>query len=126
MDKEQVDAIRPKDIVMFLNSPLAKRMKRAKSLNRLFREQPFVIGMPQDGEMILVQGIIDAYFTEDDGITIVDYKTDRVSNDEMLINRYRAQLEYYGKALSQITGRPIKALTIYSSCLQREIIIPSL
>ena len=42
----------------------------------------------------------------------------------MLINRYRTQLEYYGAALSQITGKKIKALVIYSTCLGREIKIP--
>ena len=72
---------------------------------------------------ILIQGIIDAYFVEDDEITIVDYKTDSVTNAQMLINRYKPQLEYYGRALSQITGKKIKALTIYSSRLREEIVV---
>jgi ATP-dependent helicase/nuclease subunit A len=125
MDKDQIDAIRPADVVKFLSSPLATRMKAAKASKNLFREQPFVIGIPEEGETILVQGIIDAYFVEDDGISIVDYKTDHGVSEEMLINRYRAQLEYYGKALNQITGKPIKALTIYSTALGREIDIPN-
>lgn len=124
MDKDMIDAIRPKDVAFFLNSPLGKRMKQARSQNTLFREQPFVIGIPESGETVLVQGIIDAYFIEDDGITIVDYKTDHVSSPEILINRYRAQLEYYGMALNKITGKPIKALTIYSTHLRSEIVIP--
>ncbi len=123
MDKEQTDAIRPDDVAFFLNSELAKRMRSARSAGRLFREQPFVIGIPQDGETVLVQGIIDAYFTEDDGITVVDYKTDRVTGEEMLIKRYRAQLEYYGKALSQITGKSVKALIIYSTHLRSAICV---
>ena len=124
MDKDQVDAIRPGDVAKFLNSELAQRMKKAKATDRLFREQPFVIGVPKDGETVLVQGIIDVYFVEDDGITIVDYKTDSHVSEEMLINRYRAQLEYYGTALGQITGKNIKALVIYSTSLGRQIIIP--
>ncbi len=123
MDKDQVNAVNPSDVKTFLESALARRMADANRNKKLFREQPFVIGVPEDGEMILVQGIIDAYFIEEDGITIVDYKTDRVSNDKMLVDRYQTQLEYYGKALSQITGLPIKALTIYSTCLKREIVI---
>ena len=115
------DAIRPDDVAFFLNSPLGKRMKAAHERGSLFREQPFVIGVPQEGETVLVQGIIDAYFTEEDGITVVDYKTDRVSDAKMLINRYREQLEYYGMALSKITGLPVKALTIYSTGLREEI-----
>ncbi len=123
MDADQVAAIRPDDVALFLNSPLGRRMRDAKTAGTLFREQPFVIGVPEDGEIVLVQGIIDAYFTEDDGITIVDYKTDRVDSEDQLINRYRAQLEYYGMALSQITKRPIKALAIWSTRLRKEIII---
>lgn len=123
MDKEMIDAIRPDDVAYFLNSGLGKKMGDAKRAGRLFREQPFVIGIPQSNETVLVQGIIDAYFTGDDGITVVDYKTDHVSDPAILINRYRSQLEYYGKALSQITGQPVAALIIYSTCLKQEITI---
>ena len=125
MEKEQVDAIRPDDVAFFLNSELASRMKAAKASGRLFREQPFVIGVPEGGETVLVQGIIDAYFTDDDGITVVDYKTDHVTGEEMLIKRYRTQLEYYGTALSQITGRPVRSLVIYSTHLRSAICVSS-
>ena len=121
MDKDEAEAVRPEDVAFFLNSPLGRRMKEAKGAGKLFREQPFMIGADEDGETILVQGIIDAFFTEEDGITVVDYKTDSVSDGDMLVNRYRTQLEYYGKALSQITGKKIKALTIYSTKLRKEI-----
>ena len=123
IEREQADAIDPDDVAAFLNSPLGARMQTARSAGKLYREQPFVIGVPESGEMILVQGIVDAYFIEDDGITIVDYKTDRVRDGKELIDRYRTQLEYYAKALSQITGARIKALIIYSTRLRREIVI---
>ena len=125
IDRQQLGAIRPGDVAHFLNSPLGKRMKNAKASGKLYREQPFVIGIPDSGETVLIQGIIDAYFTEDDGITVVDYKTDRVSDEETLVVRYRAQLEYYGRALFQITHVPVKALMIYSTCLGREITVES-
>ena len=123
MDRQQADAVRPEDVAAFLNSPLGDRMRAAGRAGTLFREQPFVIGMDMEGETVLVQGIIDAYFTGDDGITIVDYKTDRVDSPDMLTDRYRKQLEYYGIALSQITKIPVKALTIYSTRLRREIVM---
>lgn len=119
MDEDQADAVNPADVAFFLNSDLGKRMKKAKESGNLFREQPFVFGM--DG--ILIQGIIDAYIVEEDGITIIDYKTDHVTDADMLISRYRTQLEYYGRALSQITWKRIKALTIYSSRLREEIVL---
>ncbi|MCR5686968.1 MAG: helicase-exonuclease AddAB subunit AddA [Lachnospiraceae bacterium] len=121
MDGAEADAIRAADVAAFLNCPLGRRMKNAAVEGRLFREQPFVIGADEDGETILVQGIIDAFFTEPDGITVVDYKTDRVDREEMLVNRYRTQLEYYGRALSQITGMRVKALSIYSTRFRKQI-----
>lgn len=138
LDIEQANAINDEDVAFFLNSPLGRRMKEAKDKDQLYREQPFILGVgaekvyPQfygNSENtsfipeILVQGIIDAYFIEDDGITIVDYKTDSVTSSQILINRYRAQLEYYGMALSRITGKNIKSLVIYSSRLREEIVI---
>ena len=123
ISKAEADAIKPDDVAYFLNSPLGKRMGAAAEAGMLYREQPFVIGVPDRGETVLIQGIIDAYFIEDDGITIVDYKTDRVSDEEVLIKRYKEQLVYYGRALSQITGNCVKALTIYSTALGREIVI---
>jgi len=126
MDPDQVRAIRPEDVACFLNSTLARRMYRAKTNNTLYREQPFVIGISDpagSGETILVQGIIDAYFVEDGNIVIVDYKTDSVTDEKMLIDRYRTQLEYYGKALTQITGMPVRELIIYSTRLRRQIVL---
>lgn len=62
-------------------------MKTAAEQNALYREQPFVIAQKMNQieaawngeETVLVQGIIDAYFIEDDEIVLVDYKTDKVS-----------------------------------------------
>ncbi len=121
MDKDMVNAIRPEEVAAFLNSPLGARMRMAKIRGELFREQPFVIGIEEDGETILVQGIIDAYFIENGHITVVDYKTDRVDDAGMLINRYKTQLEYYGTALERITHLPVVELIIYSTRLKQEI-----
>ena len=53
--------------------------------------------------MVLIQGIIDAYFEEDgEIIVILDYKTDRVQTEAELKDRYREQLRLYTKALEQI------------------------
>ena len=68
-----------------------------------------------------MQGIIDAYFTEPDGIVIVDYKTDYVKTGKELLDKYRKQLDYYGLALERLTGQKVKEKVIYSFCL-REIL----
>ena len=74
-----------------------------------------------EGEMILVQGIIDVYFEEDDGLVVLDYKTDKVYRAEELVEKYHAQLEYYAKALEQVLGKKVKEKIIYSFALQKEI-----
>lgn len=147
IDKQQADAIRPSDIAYFLNSDIGRRLYKAKQNGTLYREQPFGIGiaksevqdifygkteddsevkaevaMTDDGqELVLVQGIIDAFIIEEDGILILDYKTDNVDNEDTLKGRYREQLEWYKRALSQITGNSVTALVIYSSRLRKAI-----
>ncbi len=83
------------------------------------RETPRAADSSSD--MVLVQGIIDAYFVEDGAVTVVDYKTDRVSDGQILIDRYRTQLEYYAQALRRLRGLPVDDIVIYSFCLGEEI-----
>ena len=129
---EQGKYVKPAVIWAFLQSDLGRRMTQAEAQERLYKERQFVMGIPADQlnqgdsqELVLLQGIIDAYLEEADGLTLVDYKTDRVAAGEerILINRYRVQLKYYQKALEQITGKPVKQTLIYSIALQKEIMI---
>ena len=135
MTSEMAASIRISDILLFLESGSGKRMSEAAVKGRLWREQPFVLGVDADQiypgfsgesgsqkkEVILVQGIIDAYFEEEDGIVVLDYKTDRVKNAEQLKERYHAQLEYYAQALEGLLGKPVKEKIIYSFTLREEI-----
>ena len=75
------------------------------------------------GETILVQGIIDAYFETDEGLVLVDYKTDKVEmpDGSDLVEKYRVQLDYYAKALTRLTGQPVAEKLIYSFALHREL-----
>lgn len=121
MTQEEKELVSAPDICRFLESPLGERMAIARKENRLHREKQFVMGVParemgdwDSDELVLIQGIIDAYFEEEDGLVLVDYKTDYVKSEEMLIKRYKAQLDYYEKALSQILGKPVKERILYS------------
>jgi ATP-dependent helicase/nuclease subunit A len=130
MTQEEADAIRPDDFRRFLATRTGQRMSRAASAGRLHREQPFVLGVPASDihsewnpqETVLVQGIIDAYFQEEDGsIVLLDYKTDRVAEPQELIRRYAAQLAYYAAALERLTGCKVTDRIIYSFHFGREI-----
>lgn len=129
MMRFDADTVNPYEIYVFCQSSLCRRMITAGKEGRLFREQPFVIAKPA-GEIseeyesyreVLVQGIMDVYFEESDGLVLADYKTDRVKTKEELINRYKVQLQTYGEALEQMTGKKVKERVIYSFCLGEEI-----
>ena len=64
----------------------------------------------------MIQGIIDCYFEEGDGIVLIDYKTDFLLNDEeeILIKRYESQLNLYKEAIERITDKSVKEVYIYS------------
>ena len=64
---------------------------------------------------------------EEDGLVLVDYKTDRIreGEEEILKNRYQVQINYYTRALEQMTGKKVKEAVIYSLSLQKEVIVSS-
>ena len=132
MTEQEAECIRIWDIRRFVESGLGQRMKKAAMKKHLYREQPFVIqrsaSMLDDGwknETVLVQGIIDAYFMEEEEIVLVDYKTDRVrrGQEQKLIDLYHVQLEDYARALERMTGKRVKEKIIYSFTLQKEILL---
>lgn len=114
----------------FAESPLGQRMRKAQKENRLHREQQFVMGIPakdmgkgDSEELVLIQGIIDAWIEEPEGLVLIDYKTDRVNpgDEELLISRYGTQLDYYSRALEQIKKKPVREKILYSLTLQKSI-----
>ncbi len=125
LTRAQADVVRPYDIYAFGKTKLAERMTAARKKGKLYTEQPFVIKLPacdldlgyQSREPVLIQGIIDAYFYEEDGIVVVDYKTDYVKEGEELLEKYGRQLDYYETALEKLTGKKVKEKVIYSFCL---------
>lgn len=131
MPKEYVAAVFPWKIADFMYSDIAKRMIRAKQKGMLYKEQPFVLGVsanrvdpsyPKE-ETVLVQGIIDVFFEEEDGLVVLDYKTDYVETEDELRERYRTQIDYYAEALEQMTGKKIKEKQLYSFALKRSVSI---
>lgn len=114
---------RPKLIEQFISSDVAARMAHADKRGDLYKEKPFVM----DYEGVLVQGIIDVFWLENDKIVLLDYKTDRVNAAKELIDRYSTQLKLYADALGRIfstDGQSIQAdeRLIYSFHLQQTIV----
>ncbi len=129
LSEEYRAAVRDIKVADFLQTSLAARMIAADRQGKLFKEQPFVIGLGADRlgegfspeETILIQGIIDVFFEEDGQLVVMDYKTDAVKTPAELLDRYRKQLDYYEEALEQLTGKRVKEKIIYSFALNKEI-----
>lgn len=136
LPKEYAEAVSESKICRFLESDSAGRMARAAQRGQLYREQPFVLGIPAsrlreefpESETVLMQGIIDVFWEEEDGIVVLDYKTDAVQLPEELVKRYHVQLDCYAQALERIytdpvsrEGRRVKEKVIYSFKLGEEI-----
>ncbi|MCR4690191.1 MAG: helicase-exonuclease AddAB subunit AddA [Lachnospiraceae bacterium] len=131
MQQEQVDLVDREKIRRFLATEEAARMSRATKKGLLLKEQPFVYMIPAnrirehfpESEGVMIQGVIDVYWEEEDGITILDYKTDRVQNEQELTERYHTQLAYYKGALEQFSQKKVKEMILYSFCLQKSVML---
>ena len=109
---QQGEAVNPADILGFFQSGLGQRLRKSQRVEREFK---FSLLAPaadyydgaEPGEEVLLQGVVDCWFTEADGtVTVVDFKTDRVSEHTVThrAEEYRPQLDAYTRALSQAAG----------------------
>ncbi|MGL5085500.1 MAG: helicase-exonuclease AddAB subunit AddA, partial [Clostridium sp.] len=138
LTEEEIKIVRPIKIQLFFKSSLGKRMLVAYNNNYMVqRELPFFTevcstdvdkSLPKEiyeNEMVRLQGIIDCFFEEEDGIVLLDYKTDYVEegNEEELRERYKMQIQYYKDAIEKITGKNVKQSYLYLFYLDKEIIM---
>ena len=132
LEEEAFAQIDPGLLWNMILTPLGARMVQAYREGQLFRERQFIIGIPakelgkgSSDELVMVQGVIDAWIEEADGLILIDYKTDRVprgtAGREILVNRYRTQLACYKKALEQVTGKKVKESVLFSLALLEAI-----
>ena len=110
----QGEAVEPEKVAAFFASGLGRALRTSPTLRREFK---FSILVPAAdyyqeagaGEQVLLQGVVDCFFEEQDGLTVVDFKTDHVFGEELLrrAEAYRPQLAAYSRALGEITGKPV-------------------
>ena len=105
-----------------LNSPI---VRRAVSSARLWREVP-VLAPIDEG---VLEGFIDLLFEEEDGLVVVDYKTDALESQEQIdrsMERYRLQGGAYALALQKTTGRSVKKVVFLFPQPQQEVFVEDL
>jgi ATP-dependent helicase/nuclease subunit A len=119
---EQAEVINLDLLIAFVQSDLGQRIRVAKKLER---EVPFSLCIPAsvayvdwkgEDEPVLVQGIIDCLFEDEQGLILVDYKTDGITDRfkggftearPILEKRYKVQIDLYTKAIEQIYKVPV-------------------
>ena len=108
--------IRPEIAARFFASEIGKRMLASPEVHR---EWDFNLYL-KDREMIL-QGMIDCAFREGNGWILLDYKTDRIRDEQAFLEEYRPQLEWYAVALRELTGRPVYESWLYALSVDKAI-----
>lgn len=118
LTQAQRRGVREGMITRFFESEIGRRML---SSERVEREWPFnlrmsagevlsssELGENSTGERMLVQGVIDCCFIDDGGWVLIDYKTDREDDMDLLRERYISQLNLYTRALDEVTHMPVR------------------
>ena len=120
--EEAAEAVDKDAVKRFFESGVYDRIENAKELRR---EMRFLSEIPArridetlEGELgntpVIVQGAVDLCFEEEDGIVVLDFKTDKADNLETLKETYSEQLNIYATAVEKIMGKPVKEKIIYS------------
>lgn len=117
---EQGEAADAAVIARFLQSPLAARIRAGANLRREYRFSILRAARDFDPsaaaeDRVLLQGVVDCFFEEPEGVVVLDFKTDRVTAETLEERRehYRPQLEAYAAALSRILEKPVKEKLLY-------------
>lgn len=125
LSKQESESINTKKILTFLSSEIVKRIKLSDSV---YKETPFVMGLSPyeilgneyininaDDNNILVHGIIDLYFEENNNLILLDYKTDYIENNNIneILDKYKIQINLYKKALELSTGKKVSEAGLY-------------
>lgn len=132
LTSEQENSLNYAAVAEFFQSPIGRKMKRAE---KVIRECPFSLVLDADQvypsweqqdrdekEQVLVQGVVDCIIEDGQGLTLLDYKTDRLSARfpeegqarEELIRRYHIQLDLYRQAIERIWRRPVARVGLYA------------
>lgn len=112
-------------VAAFFRSDLGRRAAGASGRGALHKEEPFTLAIDEDGD-VLVQGVIDCWFSEPDGAVLIDYKSSRIDEDlplareeERLRRQYEAQIDIYARALEAAGRGPVKEAYLYLLAVDR-------
>ena len=123
--QEEADLIDCKKLFNFFSSPLGKKLITSTNVLREFKfsilDDAAKYFSETQGEEILLQGVVDCAIIDEDGIVVLDFKTDFVTEDSIagVAESYRSQIEVYAEALKRIFQIPVKSVILYFFSLNR-------
>ena len=122
LSERDARAVKVDSVRSLMQSPLGARLYDAELAGTVRREFRFSLLFPASrlfgGDVtdeVLLQGVVDCWWEEDDGVVILDYKTDRIPKDAVpeRTEYYASQLRAYGEAMARITGKPVKERLLF-------------
>lgn len=120
--QEELRAIDVRTISSYFASTLGNRMLQSDHVRR---EWAFNLRLTGEQAMLL-QGVIDCAFEENGAWVLVDYKTDRVDDAQALVARYAEQVAWYARALTEITGKPVRERWLYALRAEEALAVPEI
>lgn len=118
LTQEEADTVDSDKILAFFHTDLGRKIRNGKVLREfkfsiLEDASRYFAGL--EDEQLMLQGVVDCALLEPDGLNIVDFKTDRISTDELgeATEKYREQVHAYARAVSRIFKQPIKSVCLY-------------
>ncbi len=133
LSEKECEALDKKRIAGFFSTEIFERLIKS---DKIYREFSFNASLPvtdiypdvdikeAKDETILIEGVVDCAFEENGKLVIIDFKTDRASSGEELIEEYGPQLDTYRKCMSKVLGIPVSETVIYSFALGKTVNIP--
>ena len=126
MSLDEAETININWIVKFIQSDIFKEIYIANKSEKLFKEKAIDYNIKlknlfrdeniSEDEKIMVVGIIDLFFENENGeIILLDYKTDYVTKEnlEEVKERYKVQLDLYKSAIEDISGKKVAKKGLY-------------
>ena len=119
LKQEEADLVNISKIAAFFGSEIGTKLRNGVAHLREFKfsilDAGNHYGEGLEEEKVLLQGVVDCALLESDGITVVDFKTDAVTESSLAdaVERYRPQVQTYAEALSRIYEMPVKAQYLY-------------
>ena len=114
--EEEAGAVSLPDVAGFFVSDLGRRLLRSPEVRREWN-----FNFLREEQHMLVQGVMDCVFLEDGEWILLDYKTDRIGDEEAFAEHYRPQLAWYAAALETLTGRKVRERWLYSLSLGKAL-----